>query len=479
MSSAKKTNHLKPNIMKKTIFNLVVAFLLLLFSAQAQTWSELGGLNGLSPNSYIRSICSDPSGNIYAAGYFTNGFNAITGDRAVAKWNGTVWSLLNGLSSPAYQNGIFTDLSCVSSDASGNIYVGGNFTNSSGNYYVAKWNGSAWSELGGLNSFNPNSSAKCIICDPKTGYIYAGGYFTNGASPTTGKFYVAKYDGASWSELGGTNGLSANNNINCLCNDAAGNIYAAGYFTNTNGKFYVAKWNGTAWEELGGLNGLAANNEILSICSDPDGNIYAAGKFSNGTYSSDGYEYVAKWNGTNWNEVGGLNALAANDFVESIISDSKGNIYASGSFFKGGHGIVAIWNDTTWSELGAPGSLAANSSTYSLCKDVAGNIFAAGAFTNSSGLNYVAKYSSGVYGINLVENNNSPKIFPNPAKDQLTIEFPDKSNPVSLVRIYNSVGMIVSQTNNFSERETIDISNLPLGVYTVTLDAYRQKFIKR
>ncbi|NVO19877.1 MAG: T9SS type A sorting domain-containing protein [Bacteroidetes bacterium] len=445
----------------------------------AQTWSELGGLNALSPNSYIRSICSDPAGNIYAAGYFTNGFNAISGDRAVAKWNGSVWSLLTGLSSPAYLNGVFTELSCVSSDASGNIYVGGNFTNSSGNYYVAKWNGSAWSELGGLNSFNPNSSVKCIFCDPLTGYIYAGGYFTNGASPTTGKFYVAKYDGASWSELGGTNGLSANNNINCLCNDAAGNIYAAGYFTNSNGKFFVAKWNGTAWDELGGLNGLAANNEIFSICSDPAGNIYAAGKFSNGIYSSDGYEYVAKWDGTSWTEVGGLNALAANDYIESIISDSKGNIYASGSFFKGGHGIVAIWNDTTWSELGAPGSLAANSSTHSLCKDVAGNIFAAGAFTNSSGLNYVAKYSSGVYGTNLVENNNIPEIFPNPANDQLQIELPYHSNLVSFIRIYNGNGKIVLQQKRFSERETIDISNLVPGVYFLTFGAFRQKFIKR
>jgi hypothetical protein len=459
--------------MKKTILNLFVAFLLLLFSAKAQTWGELGGLNALSPNSYIRSICSDPSGNIYAAGYFTNGFNAITGDRVVAKWNGSEWSMLNGLPSPAYQNGVFTDLSCVSSDASGNIYVAGNYTNSEGNYYVAKWNGYAWSELGGLNSFDPNSSVKCIFCDPKTGYIYAGGYFTNGESSPTAKFYVAIYNGTSWSELGGTNALAANNNINCICNDPEGNIYAAGYFTNTNGKYYVARWNGTTWEELGGLDGLAANNEIISICSDSAGNIYAAGKFTNGNHSSNGYEYVAKWNGTNWTEVGGLNALAANDYIESIISDSKGNIYASGGFFKDGHGYVAIWNDTSWSELGTPGSLAANSSTHSLCMDVAGNIYAAGAFTNSSGLNYVAKYSNVPEGINLVEFYSKLNLFPNPATDQLNIELSDHSNPISTFKIYNSVGMIVYQQNKFRERATIDISNLQAGVYVVALDTYR------
>jgi ELWxxDGT repeat protein len=70
-------------------------------------------------------------------------------------------------------------------------------------------------------------------------------------------------------------------------------------------------------------------------------------------------------------------------------------------------------------------------------------------------------------------------VYPNPAKDQLTIEFSDHSNLVSCVRIYNSVGRIVFQTNKFSERETIDISHLSPGFYFVTLDAYRQKFIKR
>ena len=57
-----------------------------------------------------------------------------------------------------------------------------------------------------------------------------------------GKQYVAKWNGSTWAELGGLNSLAANNYIVSLCNDAAGNVYAGGEFTNVIGKYYVAKF---------------------------------------------------------------------------------------------------------------------------------------------------------------------------------------------------------------------------------------------
>jgi hypothetical protein len=85
--------------------------------------------------------------------------------------------------------------------------------------------------------------------------------------------------------------LAANERILSVCSDASGNIYAAGIFTNSSGKQYVAKYNGSSWSELGGLNGLSANSNIWSVCSDASGNIYAAGGFTN----SSGYYYVAQY----------------------------------------------------------------------------------------------------------------------------------------------------------------------------------------
>src|SRR6185436_6645119 len=219
--------------------------------------------------------------------------------------------------------------------------------------------------------------------------IYAAGAFTNSSNNS----YVAVWNGSSWSELGGANGLAANQTIKSICTDAFGNVYAAGWFTNSSGNHYVAKWNGSSWSELGGLNGLAADSQITSICTDIAGNVYAAGFFTN----SNGHLYVAKWDGNNWSELGGLDSLNANNWIESITADAAGNIYAAGNFtnanpYPSGHRYVAMWDGTGWTELGGPNSLAANSNIASIVTDAAGNLYAGGGFTNFGGHVNVAEY---------------------------------------------------------------------------------------
>lgn len=249
-----------------------------------------------------------------------------------------------------------------------------------------------WNELGGANSFQAHNSI-FAVCADKAGNIYAAGAFANGVN-NSGSKYVAKFDGNTWSELGGSNSLSANSSINALCTDAQGNIYAAGDFTNSNGKRYVAKWNGSSWTEVGGLNALAANNSIRTLCSDADGNIYAAGDFTNGINNS-GKRYVAKWDGSTWSEVGGLNALSANSYITSICADKNGNLYAAGGFTNSSdYRYVAEYTGGNWFEMTASHPLNANSVIYALCTDAQGNVYAAGAFTNAVGKQYVARYTT-------------------------------------------------------------------------------------
>ena len=344
-------------------------------------WSELGGVNGLSANGFIFSICTNALGNVYATGEFTNS----SGNRYVAKWNGTAWSELGGLNGLSANSAIFS----IYTDALGNVYAGGDFTNDSGKRYVAKWNGTVWNELGGLNGLSANGRIYSILSDV-SGNIYATGEFTNSSN----NFYVAKWNGTSWSELGGLNGLSPNNDAVSMCSDASGNIYASGFFTNSSGKAYVAKWDGTTWSELGGLNGLSAIGSIPSIFSDVLGNIYAS------VTSTYGVSNVAKWNGNTWSVLGGLNGLSANASSYSICTDGMGNIYTAGDFTNGsswanGNKYVAKWDGISWSELGVGGlnGLTGYSRINSICTDALGNIYAAGLFVNSSGNRYVAKYT--------------------------------------------------------------------------------------
>lgn len=203
---------------------------------------------------------------------------------------------------------------------------------------------------------------------------------------------MAKYDGSAWSELGGNDSLSADLPIEALYSDASGNIYAGGDFVDPSflGR-YVAKYDGSHWSELGGPDSLHANGTIFTICGDSSGNIYAAGDFRNGG-SFAGNRYVSKYNDTVWSELGGFNALAANGYIYSICSDRLGNIYAGGIFTNGTYYYVAKYNGTSWSELSGVNHLNANDLINSICTDAAGNIYAAGRFTNSSRKAYVAKF---------------------------------------------------------------------------------------
>ena len=60
----------------------------LVFSrSSAQQGAELGG-NTLMADASIRTLCTDRADNIYAAGWFTNS----SGKYYVAKWNGSTWA---------------------------------------------------------------------------------------------------------------------------------------------------------------------------------------------------------------------------------------------------------------------------------------------------------------------------------------------------------------------------------------------------
>ena len=333
---------------------------------EANTWTQLGALNA---NSAINTLATDAAGNVYAAGFFSNANNF----GFVAKWNGTAWSELGAGANALNANG---PIYSITIDLAGNVYAGGSFNNAVGRKYVAKWNGTTWSEVGGLGALNAENFIISVAADA-SGNIYAGGHFKN----TNSKTYVAKWNGSVWTELGGLNALNGNAGILTVTTDPSGNVYAGGQFTNANGKRYVAKWNGTSWAELGaGVNALNANDWIHTIVADGSGNVYTAGNFVNATG-----KYVAKWNGTNWTEVGaGANSLNASEVINSIVKLSSGDIYAAGNFAHSSQKYVAKWNASTnaWSETGSGGigELNSNGWIYVIHKDINNYLYAAGTF---------------------------------------------------------------------------------------------------
>lgn len=364
--------------MKKLCYCLFLLFTMAFsLNAQNNIWSELNGSqNPFNVYHSIGQITTDVIGNLI-----------VNCSDTLFKWNGTSWIKICGVKS--LNNAIWT----ICTDNSGNVYAAGNLTDSTGNRYVARWNGTDWSILGkDTNALNANNSIR-TICTDLQGNVYAAGFFKD----SLGYYYVAKWNGIKWVELGtDTNSLNANDIIFSICTDSLGNVYAAGKFTNNNGYYYVAKWDGIKWRELlGGTNSLDANGRIISICYSSSGNLYASGFFTNTT----GSHFVAKWNGFVWSELGnGINGLNANNTINTICADRYENIYASGLFTNSfGKYYIAKWNGTNWVDFGNNISVInQNTNIYYICSDILGNIYAGNNYTDISGKNFVAKWTNPV-----------------------------------------------------------------------------------
>jgi hypothetical protein len=419
-------------------------------------WSELTGLNTTQS---IISLCSDFNGNIYAAGSFTN----LANKKYVAKFDGTRWSELGGSNSL----GANLNIHSLISDSTGNIYAAGSFTNSANNKYVAKFDGTKWSELGaGANGLNVDATIYSICID-LTGNIYAAGNFRN----LKDKHYVAKFNGNGWFEIGTSalnNSLNANAPIYKICSDSKGNIYAAGSFTNSANNKYVAKFDGTKWSELGGSNSLGSGlDNINSLISDSKGNIYAnIFKY----IGVGGKAYIAKFDGTDWKELGGINSLVVSN-INTIFIDSKDNIYAAvnnivGSEYKS---YIVMFNGSNWSILGGGSDpFKGISSVNVLSTDSDGNLYAANKF--------VAKLSKNQSNLKQPLKNNLFSLYTNPIENKIILTAADELYGMDYF-IYDKSGKLIVSDKIKSEITNINIANLSNGVYILTIkNKFSQSF---
>jgi hypothetical protein len=271
---------------------------------------------GLTATLGVSSLYTNRAGNVFAGAGTQSGWG-------VSEYNGGAWNQVGAYNIAGYL------IIGVCADGVGNTYAIGTLQNASGKYYVGKWGPGGYSELGSFDEL-PQT-----ICTDAAGNLYVGGLMNNGYQGMLnwGNYYIAKWDGISWTEMGAFNDI-----ITSIVFDKAGNMLVAGAFTldpagniqsggpseNASGVYYVAKWNGTTWSALGNLGlGKYYGNSITQMCVDPSGNVYAIGDFKD----ASGNYYVEKWNGSSWQEMASFN-----NRINAVCSDIHGNIYAAGNF---------------------------------------------------------------------------------------------------------------------------------------------------
>ncbi len=368
--------------MKLKLFSLFV-LMALAFGVKAQ-WSAVGNFTSTF-DSAIQCVINDKEGNVYVAGSFTNS----SGNKYVAKWNGTSWSELGGVNSLGAKGPIL--YMCI--DIKGNVYIAGcdTISNRIGANYIAKWDkeSNIWSELGSDSLNTPHVIISSICCD-KSNNIFVAHIINDSSSYFSS--YVSRWDGKNWTKLPFMPNISSEAIYN-VCADDSGNVYASGgYPAPSNYHNYVVKWDkATNKCTVLGTTPFSLMNYTLYI--DRMGNLYAGAYCS--SFNNNTTYNVSKWNGTSWVQLGGNNALGVNNTIWSICADNIGNVYAAGDFTNStNHNYIAKWTQSTnkWSVLGGTNPVDSNWGIASICIDNGGNLFAAGSLINKIGKIYLAKY---------------------------------------------------------------------------------------
>ncbi|MCI0364017.1 MAG: hypothetical protein L0Y44_14225 [Phycisphaerales bacterium] len=240
-----------------------------------------------APNSWIGELAVYDAGDgpeLYVSGAFVF-FPTVDGPTDyIARWNGQVWrSVGDGLVGVVQEFAPFDDGSGPALFAVGAF---GFFGSGASTIGFGKFDGQAWSGAGG--GFDGGAVYALKLHDDGSGpALYAGGDFhvAGGTSIPAGGIAasrIARWNGQQWSTL--SSGM--NHAVNALMvfdEDGDGSnppaLFAAGDFTIAGGQpaSRIAKWNGTSWSALGG--GLDGSARIMALSPDAQ-SLYVGGDFT-------------------------------------------------------------------------------------------------------------------------------------------------------------------------------------------------------
>jgi hypothetical protein len=333
---------------------------------------------GGTDSDYGYGIAVDASGNSYVTGYFysataTFGSTTLTNNGFANIFIAKLDSSGNWLwAKNAGYSGCGTSGNGIAVDASGNIYVTGDFSgsatfgsitltsNGDSDIFIAKLDSSGnwlWAKNAGGTDYDYGQG----IAVDASGNSYVTGYFydsaTFGSTTLTNNgvydIFIAKLDSSGnwlWAKNAGG---SSNDSGNGIAVDASGNSYVTGYFdsnatfgyttltSNGDDDIFVTKLDSSGnwlWaKKAGGTD----YYEGCGIAVDASGNSYITGFFSDSatfgstTLTSNGYcdIFIAKLDSSgNWlwaQNAGGTGS----DWGHGIAVDAIGNSYVTGYFF--------------------------------------------------------------------------------------------------------------------------------------------------
>lgn len=283
------------------------------------SWEVLGdnGSGGSALNSAVYSL-EVFNNKLYIGGSFQSGAgNAMIDYLGV--WDGSSWSHVgdNGSGGASINQGAVYDLHVFNSK----LYACGGFAKAGSDALAVKiavWDGSSWAALGDVASGASITNVYAIEDDGTN--LYVGGQFTN-LSGDARMDHIAKWDGSAWTNLGEITGDGALNERVHALEFADGILYAGGRFTDAQtiaNADYIAKWDGTSWSAVGddGSGGPALGGMVKCLLKEGT-SLFVGGAFSDAFGNADADKLVA-FNGSQWSPVFSSGGVVGDWNVERI-----------------------------------------------------------------------------------------------------------------------------------------------------------------
>lgn len=252
-----------------------------------------------------------------------NGSMVVAGDISYASgrrvFNVTRWTGTEFVAMGEGLNERVTSLAVVA----GTLYAAGDFTASGSTPlpHVARWTGSAWVAVG---SGAPDDTNDLALAADGASLLLLGG-FTEVGSPPVAAQAIARWNGATWSDVGGHSGATWLH--------AAARVGSRLYV----GGEYLESWDGSTWLTHGGydIGGLAEFGGHLYLCGDFSLEIEAGVEYAN---------KIAGYDGTTFDS---LDNIAPDGGIVHIGVDS-GQLLALGWFTATPGPQLASWDGVSW-----------------------------------------------------------------------------------------------------------------------------------
>lgn len=455
--------------------------------------------DGGTEDDYAYGICVDFAGNVFITGYHgspslaigpstmnnTTVFNVF-----VAKYDqdGTaLWGRSGDVSADCvgYSYGI-------GADAVGNVYITGSYGYNSeitfGNHtlqsyggydmFLVKYDTEGTVQWANRMGGSETDGAKAIHVDAD-GNSYITGWFVNeatfGGIPLVSannaymEICVAKYDSngncvwANYAQVPESGNYASGMGVAA---DELGNVYITGYFQNSlsfgndslsnpgSKGLFLAKYDSEGvplWGRSAGGTGTDFGN---AVCVDPNGNVVVTGFFTSSFLMFGGFPvinanvgyndaFIARYD-PDGNALGALGIGGPDhEYGMAVATNPEGDIHSTGYF----------------------GSYSLNFSGTSLM--------------NSGGYDtFLAKLDrDGFVWVPSIEGGGDVRVFPNPAQDRIQVLW----EGLAEIRVYDVTSRRILN-RQFMDATTIDVTQLPTGLYTYELmkegNVVKGKFIR-